>query len=96
MRESILNYILKHITMANKNYIEVEGVKISERLIAFLKDLQMNDNEAVRNTLRDMDELSGLLLDLNEKCEAELPNNECLEHVREIRFYKCIIESIAV
>ncbi|MEB3372600.1 hypothetical protein SFC43_01260 [Bacteroides sp. CR5/BHMF/2] len=56
----------------------------------------MNDNEAVRNTLRDMDELSGLLLDLNEKCEAELPNDECLEHVREIRFYKCIIESIAV
>ena len=30
--------------MANRNYIEVEGVKISDRLIAFLKDLQMNDN----------------------------------------------------
>lgn len=82
--------------MTNKNYIEVEGVRISERLIAFLKDLQMNDNEAARNTLRDIDELSGLLLDLNERCESELPNNECLEHVREIRYYKCIIESIVV
>ena len=82
--------------MANRNYIEVEGVKISDRLIAFLKDLQMNDNEAVRNTLRDMDELSGLLLDLNEKCEAELPNNECLEYVREIRYYKSLFEAIVV
>lgn len=82
--------------MINKKYIEVEGVKISEKLIAFLKDLQMNDNEAAQNTLRDMDDLSGLLLDLNERCESELPNNECLEHVREIRFYKCIFESIVV
>lgn len=82
--------------MANRNYIEVEGVKISDRLIAFLKDLQMNDNEAARNTLRDMDELSGLLLDLNERCESELPNNECLEHVREIRYYKCLFEAIVV
>lgn len=56
--------------MANRNYIEVEGVKISDRLIAFLKDLQMNDNEAVRNTLRDMDELSGLLLDLNREMRS--------------------------
>lgn len=82
--------------MANRDYIEVEGVKISDRLIAFLRDLQQDNNEAARNTMRDMDELQGLLLDLNEKCESELPNNECLEHVREVRYYKCLIEAIVV
>lgn len=91
-----MNYNLKHIAMANKNYIEVEGVKISERLIAFLKELQMNDNRDALNTMRDMDEFIGKLLDLNESCENEFPNNECLERVREIRYYKCIIEAIAV
>lgn len=82
--------------MENRNYIEVEGVKISYRLISFLKDLQMDDNEAVLDILRKMDGLSGLLLDLNQKCEGEFPNDECLEHVREIRFYKHIIESLSV
>lgn len=82
--------------MKNKNYIEIEGIKISDRLIDFLKELQMNNNEAARDTLQRMDELSGLLLDLNEKCESELPNDECLEHVREIRYYKCIFEAMTI
>lgn len=82
--------------MGNRNYIEVEGVKISDRLIDFLKDFQMNDNEAVRDILRNMDGLLGLILDLNGKYQTEFTNNECLEHIREIRFYECIIESFAV
>lgn len=77
--------------MTNKNYIEVEGIKLTPQLIGFLKELQMNNNEAVRDALHNLEELSGLLLDL-----TEITSNECLKRVKEIHYYKTILESINV
>lgn len=82
--------------MKARNYIEVEGIRISDRLISLLKDLQMDGNEAAYNILQTTDKLVGLLLDLNERCESEFPNGECMKYVREVRYYKHIIESVAV